>query len=170
MICVNLSQLCNVVEKNRIGKKVVLATGTFDLFHYEHLKYLEGAKKQGEILVVAIKSNKCASLKDPNRPIVDEKHRIAIVDAIKYVDYSIIVDYNQDINIEVEAENEKQKEWLIIFQSLFQSLKPEMLYYENNPTLQSARDKVCEKYNIIGIMKERGKSTSTTEIIGKLKK
>ena len=87
MIIVNVNQLCDVVEENRKGKKVILATGTFDLFHYEHLKYLEGAKEQGDILVVAIKSDKCASLKDPTRPIITEDHRIAIIDAIKYVDY-----------------------------------------------------------------------------------
>ena len=54
MIMQNLSQLSNEVNKVRNGKKVVLATGTVDLFHYEHLKYLEGAKQQGDILVVAV--------------------------------------------------------------------------------------------------------------------
>ena len=58
MISSNLSDLAEMVEKNRNGKTVVLATGTFDLFHYEHLKYLEGAKKNGDILVVAVKSRK----------------------------------------------------------------------------------------------------------------
>ena len=50
----NLKGLSTEICDKRIGKKVVLGTGTFDLFHYEHLKYLEGAKKQGDILVVAI--------------------------------------------------------------------------------------------------------------------
>lgn len=170
MILANVDQLKKVVEANRKGKKVVLATGTFDLFHYEHLKYLEGAKEQGDILVVAVKSNTCASLKNPDRPIIDENARVAIVDAIKYVDYSIIVDYDADVVLDVEAENEKQREWLIIFQNLFKELKPDVLYYEDNPELQSAREKVFEKYMISGVMKERGKSASTTDIIKKLKK
>lgn len=168
MILDNVSDLVNAVEKNRQGKKVVLATGTFDLFHYEHLKYLEGAKQNGDILVVAVKSDKCASLKDPQRPMISKNQRIAIVDAIKYVDYSIIVDYNPNINLEVEAENAKQKEWLIIFQELFKNLKPDVLYYENNEVLQTARDKVFKKYGITGKMKKRGESISTTEIIKKL--
>ncbi len=168
MILDNVNDLVNVVEKNRQGKKVVLATGTFDLFHYEHLKYLEGAKQHGDILVVAVKSDKCASLKDPQRPMISQNQRIAIVDAIKYVDYSIIVDYNPNINLEVEAENAKQKEWLIIFQELFKNLKPDVLYYENNEVLQTARDKVFKKYCITGKMKKRGESISTTEIIKKL--
>ena len=119
MIFDNANQLSKVVEEIRMGRKVVLATGTFDLFHYEHLKYLEGAKKQGDILVVAVKSDQCASLKNPDRPYIKQMERNAIVDAIKYVDYSIIVDYNPDVILEVEPENEKQREWLIIFQELF---------------------------------------------------
>lgn len=169
MIFDNVNQLSKVVEEVRKGKKIVLATGTFDLFHYEHLKYLEGAKKQGDILVVAVKSDKCASLKNPDRPYIKQMERNAIVDAIKYVDYSIIVDYNPDVILEVEPENEKQREWLIIFQEIFKTLKPDILYYEDNPVLQSARDKVSEKYGICGISKERGKSASTTGIIEMLK-
>ena len=66
-------------------EKIVLATGTFDLFHWEHLRYLQDAKKEGNILVVAIKDNKCAALKGKNRPIIDEQQRIEIVDAFKMV-------------------------------------------------------------------------------------
>lgn len=169
MIFTSAEELSREVMKVRDGKKVVLATGTFDLFHYDHLKYLEGAKNEGEILVVAVKSNKCAGLKNPDRPVIDEAHRIAIVDSIKYVDYSIIVDYDEKLQLEINADNKKQKEWLIIFQELFKTLKPDILYYEDNPVLQSARDEVFEKYGILGVMKKRGESASTTDIIKKLK-
>jgi cytidyltransferase-like protein len=169
MVCSSINQLVNEVNKIRKGKKLVLATGTFDLFHYEHLIYLEGAKKQGDILVVAVKSDKCAALKNPDRPYIKQMERTAIVDAIKHVDYSIIVDYNPELELEVSPDNEKQREWLIIFQELFKTLKPDILYYENNPELQSARDKIFEKYGINGITKERGSSTSTTQIINMLK-
>ena len=170
MIFTSINELAEEIEKVREGKKVILATGTFDLFHYDHLKYLEGAKNQGEILVVAVKSNKCAGLKNPERPLIDEAHRVAIVDSIKYVDYSIIVDYNENLKLEIKPENEKQRQWLIIFQDLFKAIKPDILYYEDNPVLQSARDKVFEKYGISGCMKERGKIASTTEIIKKMKR
>ena len=165
---VTLNQLNKEISKKRIGKKVVLGTGTFDLFHYEHLKYLEGAKKKGDILIVGIKNNKCAGLKGKGRPISDEKQRIAIVDAIKYVDYSFLVDYNPDNSIEIQADNEKQREWLTIFQETFKVLKPDILYYEDNPELQTARNRVFQKYGIRGVVKPRGKITSTTEIIKKI--
>lgn len=164
----NLQELEVELKNKRADKKIVLATGTFDLFHYEHLKYLENAKKQGDILIVAIKNNKCAGLKGDGRPIIDEQQRIEIVDAIKYVDYSILVNYDPNILLEVKADNKKQEEWLIIFQEVFKSLKPDILYYEDNPELQTARDKIFEKYGISGIIKPRGKGASTTEIIKKI--
>ena len=111
----------------------------------------------------------CAALKNPKRQIIDEKHRIAIVDAIKYVDYTILVNYDPSVNLGIEFENEKQHQWLIIFEELFKIVRPDILYYENNPSLQSARDKVCKLYGISGIMKERGESASTTDIIKKIK-
>ena len=67
---VDVSKL-NDIRKNNKGK-IVLALGTFDLFHYEHLRYLQSAKEQGDILVVAIKDNYCAKLKGKDRPIIDE--------------------------------------------------------------------------------------------------
>lgn len=157
-------------EEKRKGKKVVLATGTFDLFHYEHLVYLKGAKEHGDILVVGIKSNKCAALKDPTRPVIDEVQRAEIVDNLKCVDYVYLVDYNENLELEVEAENSKQEEWLKIFQDSFKELKPDILYYEINHKLQTARNKVFEKYGIEGVAKVRGKGSSTTEIIEKISK
>lgn len=166
----NVKELAGIIRDKRINHQVVLATGTFDLFHYEHLKYLEGAKKHGDILIVGIKNNSCAGLKGDGRPIIDEQQRIAIVDAIKYVDYSFLVDYDSKVNLEIEPDNEKQREWLIIFQEAFKNLKPDILYYEDNPVLQTARDKVFEKYSIKGVIKPRGEGASTTEIIQKISK
>lgn len=164
----NLQELSTEIRNIRTGKKIVLATGTFDLFHYEHLKYLEGAKQQGDILVVAVKNNRCARLKEEGRPIIDEKQRIAIVDAIKYVDYTFWVDYNPNLTVEIQADNEKQQEWLTMFQETFRMLQPDILYHEDNPKLQTAREKVFQKYSIKGVKKSRGRGASTTEIINKV--
>lgn len=164
----NLEELKARISSERSGKKIVLGTGTFDLFHYEHLKYLEGAKKHGDILIVAIKNDKCAGLKGDGRPIINEQQRIAIVDAIKYVDYSFLVDYNPKAFCEIKADNKKQQEWLIMFQKTFELLKPDILYYEDNPELETARKRVFQKYGITGIVKQRGETISTTEIIRKI--
>lgn len=117
---------------------------------------------------MAVKSNKYAALKNPERSVITEEQRAAIVDAIRCIDYTIIVDYNPSIVLELEPDNKEQMEWLIIFQDLFKVLRPDVLYYENNKVLQSARDQVFKKYEIVGVIKERGKSVSTTEIIRKM--
>lgn len=169
MICTSIDELSRNIEKIRKGKKVVLATGSFDLFHYDHLKYLEGAKKQGDILVVAVKSDKAVNKKSPERPIICEEHRAAIVDGIKHVDFTIIMDYDEMLQLELKAENARQREWLIIFQELFKGLRPDILYHEDNPILQSAREKVFKKYGITGIKKKRGENASTTGIVNKLR-
>ena len=169
MICTSIDELCWNIDQVREGKKVVLATGSFDLFHIDHLIYLEGAKEAGDILVVAVKSDKAVKMKNPDRPIINEVYRTTIVDRIRPVDFTIIVDYDDSLELEITPENEKQREWLVIFQELFKKLKPDILYYEGNPELQSARDKVFEKYGITGVMKIRGERASTTEIVEKLK-
>lgn len=161
----NLSKL-----RQNTSKKIVLATGTFDLFHYEHVMYLEEAKQMGDILVVAVKGNNGARLKGKNRPIIDEKQRIVIVDAIRYVDYTVIADYDESYKPKLIYDNESQRQWLMMFERVFDALKPDVLYHEINPTLQTARDRVFKAYGVQGIPKKRGESISTSDIVKKLDK
>ena len=75
------------------GKKVVLANGCFDMLHVGHVRYLQGAKAIGDVLVVAINSDaSMRSIKDPGRPILDQAERVAIVSALRCVDYVIVFD------------------------------------------------------------------------------
>ena len=70
------------------GKKVVLANGCFDLLHVGHLRYLQGAKKQGDFLVVAINNDVSArKLKGPGHPLMRIQDRVALVSALSCVDY-----------------------------------------------------------------------------------
>ena len=163
---VTLDELHKVRENT--DKKIVLATGTFDLFHYEHVMYLEEAKKKGDILVVAVKSNSGARLKGPHRPIIDETHRISIVDAIRFVDYSVIANYDDSVRPSLAYDNETQRQWLIMFESVFEALRPDILYHESNVPLQSARERAFKVYGIQGIPKKRGESISTSSIVEKL--
>ena len=75
------------------GKKVVLANGCFDILHVGHLRYLEGARALGDVLVVAINSDKSVRLiKDSNRPIMVEEERVALVSALRCVDHVVLFD------------------------------------------------------------------------------
>lgn len=164
---INLNNLVKVLAENP-ERTVVLASGTFDLFHYDHLRYLTEAKMHGDTLVVAVKSNKCARLKGRNRPIIDEEERMAIVDNIKCVDYTILVDYDENVEIQTEYDNEPQRQWLIMFEEVFKQLRPNILYHEDNPALKNARERLFEKYGVKGEPKPRGDRESTSEIIKKI--
>lgn len=75
------------------GRQVVLANGIFDVLHVGHVRYLEGAKREGDLLVVAVNSNSGATrLKGPGRPVLDQQARAQLVAALAAVDYVTIFD------------------------------------------------------------------------------
>lgn len=81
------------LAKSLGGKKVVLANGCFDILHVGHLRYLKGARSLGDVLVVAINSDQSVrAIKDPGRPILDERERVALVSALECVDYVVLFD------------------------------------------------------------------------------
>src|SRR5712671_4773822 len=75
------------------GKKIVLANGCFDILHVGHLRYLEHARALGDVLVVAINSDKSMHrIKDPGRPILDEHERVSLISALRCVDHVVLFD------------------------------------------------------------------------------
>ena len=149
-------------------EKIILGTGTFDLFHYDHLRYLQMAKECGGALVVAIKDNKFAGRKGKARPIISEEQRIAIVDALKCVDYTFLVGVEDNLETMLEYDNDKQREWLSAFEKVFDRLRPDILFFEGNPVLQSARERASKYFGFKCVSKPRGKTISTTEIIRRI--
>lgn len=82
-----------LAEHRRGGGRIVLANGIFDLLHAGHVRYLEGARGQGDVLVVAVNSDASAHpLKGPGRPILPEAARAQLVAALRAVDYVLIFD------------------------------------------------------------------------------
>jgi len=80
-----------LAEHRRRSEKIVLANGCFDTLHVGHARYLEGARREGDILVVAVNSDSsvCA-LKGPGRPILPEAARATLVGASRAVDYVLL--------------------------------------------------------------------------------
>ncbi len=67
--------------------KVVFTNGCFDLIHPGHVRLLETARAQGDVLVVAINSDESVRrLKGPNRPILPQTDRAEILAAMAAVD------------------------------------------------------------------------------------
>lgn len=79
-------------------RSVVLTNGVFDLFHVGHLRYLESAAAEGDVLVVAINSDASTrAYKGPGRPVIPEGERAEIVAALTCVDHVMVFD---DPNVE----------------------------------------------------------------------
>lgn len=73
------------------GAAVVFANGCFDVLHVGHIRYLEAARAEGGILVVAVNSDASVrNLKGPGRPVLDEMARARLVAAVRAVDYVVI--------------------------------------------------------------------------------
>lgn len=85
--------LARVKARREQGARVVLANGCFDVLHVGHVRYLEGAKAEGDLLVVGINSDKqVATLKGAGRPLMGEQERAEIVAALEPVDMVTIFD------------------------------------------------------------------------------
>ena len=89
-----LQELADRVEELRAERAaIVLANGCFDLFHVGHLRYLEGAAQLGDVLVVAINSDRqTRELKGHDRPFTPEDERAEIVAALACVDFVTVFD------------------------------------------------------------------------------
>ncbi|HEY1267279.1 MAG TPA: D-glycero-beta-D-manno-heptose 1-phosphate adenylyltransferase [Candidatus Binatia bacterium] len=75
------------------GKKIVFTNGCFDLLHVGHLRLLRQAKKLGNILIVALNSDRSVrENKGVDRPIVSESERAELIAALEMVDYVTLFD------------------------------------------------------------------------------
>ena len=75
----------------RSGAQIVFANGCFDTLHVGHVRYLEGAKAEGDVLIVGVNADAAvAGLKGPGRPILDENARARLVAAARAVDYVVL--------------------------------------------------------------------------------
>ncbi len=82
-----------VAELRREGKRVVFTNGCFDLLHPGHTRYLAEARRLGDVLLVAVNSDRSVrALKGPGRPILPDSERAEILAGLKSVDYVTIFD------------------------------------------------------------------------------
>jgi D-glycero-beta-D-manno-heptose 1-phosphate adenylyltransferase len=80
-----------LAKHKRNGQRVVFANGCFDTLHVGHVRYLEGARREGDILVVAVNNDaSIGSLKGPGRPILPELARAQLVAGLRAVDYVLL--------------------------------------------------------------------------------
>jgi D-glycero-beta-D-manno-heptose 1-phosphate adenylyltransferase len=87
-----------LAEHKKCGERVVLANGCFDVLHVGHARYLEGARREGDLLVVAVNSDRSVrALKGEGRPILPADARARLVGGLAAVTYVVIFD-EPDVN------------------------------------------------------------------------
>lgn len=80
-------------ELRRRGRRISFANGCFDILHVGHVRYLAGAKSEGDVLVVGVNSDAgVAHLKGPGRPLLPAEARAELVAALESVDYVVVFD------------------------------------------------------------------------------
>jgi rfaE bifunctional protein nucleotidyltransferase chain/domain len=93
----NANSAARILDRNRLiarvaiarknGARVVLANGCFDILHVGHVRYLEGARALGDLLVVGINSDEQVRLlKGEGRPLIPERERAEIIASLRAVD------------------------------------------------------------------------------------
>lgn len=146
---VTLKKLCSLIKKyNKQNKKIVFTNGCFDILHAGHIKIFKEAKKQGDVLIVGINSDSSIKkIKGKERPIINQKQRLNIISAIRYVDHVVIY-------------NEKTPYKLI------KKLRPHILVKGNDYKLNEVVGRnLVKKVILVPIIK----GISTTNIINKIK-
>ncbi|HEX9187814.1 MAG TPA: D-glycero-beta-D-manno-heptose 1-phosphate adenylyltransferase [Vicinamibacteria bacterium] len=82
------------------GRKVVLTNGCFDLLHAGHVALLEAARREGDVLVVALNSDASVrGLKGEGRPVVPEGERAEVLLALEAVDRVVLYDEPSPIEV-----------------------------------------------------------------------
>ena len=80
-----------VARERRAGKSISFANGCFDLLHVGHVRYLQGAAAEADVLVVAVNDDpSVAALKGEGRPILLAADRAELVAGLRGVDYVVV--------------------------------------------------------------------------------
>lgn len=138
------SDIPKLVKKYRKqGKKIVLTSGSFDMLHIGHCRYLCDAKSHGDILFVGVDSDKkIQSRKGLDRPVVPQDERMEMLTYINDVDHVIL-------------KKLKEPKW-----ELIRTIKPDVLIATSEtytPTQKKQLLEFCDKVTVL-----RRKATTST--------
>lgn len=136
------------------GKIIVTTNGSFDIFHYGHVKLFEKAKRQGDVLITGVNSDiSVKAYKGPDRPVNPESARAGVIAALEAVDYVFLFD---DLN---------PNRWLELISPHIHCNSSE---YGKNCIEKSILDKIGSK--LVLVKRDNNDGLSTSEIINKVKK
>jgi D-beta-D-heptose 7-phosphate kinase/D-beta-D-heptose 1-phosphate adenosyltransferase len=82
-----------IEARRRMGQRIVFTNGVFDLLHPGHVRYLQAARREGDVLIVGINSDRSVRAnKGPSRPVMPEHERAEVLEALACVDAVVVFD------------------------------------------------------------------------------
>src|SRR3989338_3572301 len=95
----SIKELATITKKlKNTNKKIITTNGIFDILHIGHIRYLQEAKKLGDILIVAINSDSSVKkIKGPKRPLNNENDRAEMLASLQCIDFVAIFDEENPI-------------------------------------------------------------------------
>jgi len=86
------TELLRVANDERAhGKTIAFANGVFDVLHVGHVRYLQGASREADVLIVGVNGDDSVrALKGEGRPVTNERERAELVAAIRGISYVTI--------------------------------------------------------------------------------
>lgn len=146
------------LRKKHKNKTIVLGSGVFDLLHRGHVAYLQSLHHYGDVVVVMVKSDARVRLgKGPARPILPETDRVAMVDAVKGVDFAFIGPHYDFTKTAIDP----------MYSAVLTSLQPDVFYSTNH--VWQKLEQLGQTRVVIGERSNNGALWSTTSIIEHIK-
>lgn len=161
----SIKQVC--IKLHKQTKKIVLATGFFDLLHTEHINFLKKAKAAGDVLVVAVESDERARLtKGDGRPVETQSLRCIHILALT----------TQEVKSNPSRESSPLVDYVIAlpddfnnfdaYDSLMAAVRPQTYAVSGNPSHQKTKDFLVEKYGgHLQVVHALNPDISTTQIL-----
>lgn len=152
-VILDLKELGEKIKAHKIlGHKIICTIGSWDMLHIGHLRYLNRAKENGDILIVGVDSDRGIKLyKNPLRPIIPEKERMEMLSYQDCVDYVTLVD---DVN--------EKGEWMY---ELIKEVPTDVFVAVSGDSYTDEQKKEIAKYSELQVIPRQAESTSTTDII-----
>ncbi len=134
---IELNQLTrNIAQlKSQPTQTIVLATGVFDLLHFEHINFLSKAKAVGDILIVGIESDfRVKQIKGNLRPIESETKRLQNVANLPVVDFAFLLPHSFS----------SQSAW----EQLIIDLSPDIYAVSSHTSFLENKQRICDQHGV----------------------
>ena len=151
---VSLDEAREIRERARAeGRTCAVANGAFDLLHVGHVRYLRAAREQADLLIVGVNTDRSVRLsKGPSRPVLPERERAEIVDALRCVDLVVLFD-EQDAG------------------ALLTALRPDLHVKGTDYTAESVPERaLVERLGGRTVIAGDPKDHSTTDLVARLRR